>query len=228
MSGIDEVLRELRSLANPHNVAGMARYGISTKATLGVSLPMLRRIAARHRRDHALALALWDSGIHEARILAALVDDPKQVTVDQLERWVLGIDSWDICDGLCADLIVRTQFARSKAIEWSARPEEYVKRAGFVLIAQLAVHDKQAADEEFLAYLPVIAREAGDDRNFVRKAVNWALRQIGKRNVRLHAAAMAMATQLKAGGDRSARWVGSDALRDLQTPATRRRLRLDG
>ena len=224
-SGSAGVLDELRSLANPANVLGMARYGINPKNTLGVSIPRLRSMAKRIGTDHALALELWASGIHEARILAALVDDPAEVTEAQLERWVRDFDSWDVCDGVCSNLFDRTPFAHAKAVQWSARKEEFVKRAGFVLMAALAVHDKKSPDSRFRKYLPLIEREAADERNFVKKAVNWALRQIGKRNPRLRRAAIAEAKRIAKIESRAARWIAADALRELESEAVRRRLR---
>jgi 3-methyladenine DNA glycosylase AlkD len=224
---IGEAIRELRALANPANVAGMTRFGINPKGTLGISIPVLRRLARQAGRDHALALALWKTGIHEARILAALVDEPALVTPQQMDRWAADFDSWDVCDGCCSNLFDRTPHAYGKCFEWSSRPEEYVKRAAFALMAALAVHDKQAPDSRFLQFLPVIAREANDDRNFVRKAVNWALRQIGKRNPALRQAAMRCAENLRQMDSRAARWIAADARRELRAfkgrPATKRR-----
>lgn len=219
------VLDELRSLANPANVLGMARYGINATNTLGVSIPCLRAMAKRIGKDHALALELWASGIHEARILAALVDDPAEVTEAQLERWARDFDSWDVCDGVCSNLFDRTPFAHAKAAAWSARKEEFVKRAGFVLMAALAVHDKKSPDSRFREYLPLIEGEAGDERNFVKKAVNWALRQIGKRSPALNLAAIAAAKRIRKSDSKAARWIAADALRELESEAVRKRLR---
>ena len=202
-------------MANPANDAGMARFGINPKGILGVSMPVLRKMGRQHRRNHPLALELWQSGIHEARILAALVDDPAQVTARQMEAWVCDFDSWDICDGVCCNLFDKTPFARVKIQTWTRRRAEYVKRAGFVLMAALAVHDKKAPDDLFLEFLPLIEREAPAERNFVRKAVNWALRQIGKRNARLCRAAIASARRIHAQDTKAARWIATDALREL-------------
>ena len=221
----EAVLAHLQSLANPDNVAGMARYGINTHDTLGISIYTLRPIAKEIGRDHALALALWNSGVHEARILASYIDDPLQVTEAQLERWVTDFDSWDVCDQVC-DLFGRTPFAYQKAFEWSQRQEEFVKRAGFVLIAELAAHDKKAPDENLAQFLPVIARESADERNFVRKAVNWALRNIGKRNRHLNELAIETAQQIRQMPSKSARWVAADALRELTGEKVQARLRL--
>ena len=208
------IIEQLKSMANPDNVAGMARFGINPAQTLGVSMPALRQMA-RGRREHALAEALWQSGIHEARILAALVDDSSQVSLEQMERWVLDFNSWDVCDQVCSNLFDRTPYAVEKAHAWSQRPEEFVKRAGFVLMAALAVHDKKAGDEVFLGFLPAIQREAADGRNFVKKAVNWALRQIGKRNPALRAAAIESVRQIKQIDSPAARWIAADALKEL-------------
>ena len=186
---IEEILARLHSLANPANVAGMARYGINTHNTLGISIYTLRPLAKEIGRDHQLALALWDTGIHEARILASYIDDPRQVTEEQLEHWVADFDSWDVCDQVC-ELIGMTPYAYQKVFEWSERAEEFVKRAAFALIAELAVHDKSAPDEKFEQFLPLILRESTDVRNYVKKAVNWALRNIGKRDRRLNGLAI--------------------------------------
>jgi len=220
----EDILRKLESLANPENVAGMARFGINPKNTLGISVPTLRKMAKGIGKDHVLAQELWASCVHEARMLASLIDDPRLVTEEQMERWVADFDSWDVCDGCCADLFDRTPFAYRKAVEWAGRDEEFVKRAGFALMAALAVHDKRAPDEAFLAFLPVIKRESADERNFVKKAVNWALRQIGKRNARLNAAAIETAQEIQGVGSKAGRWIAADALRELTGDKVQERL----
>jgi 3-methyladenine DNA glycosylase AlkD len=220
----DEIVAGLRAQANSANAAGMARFGINPAQTLGVSMPALRSMAKTIGRDHNLAQALWETGLHEARILAALVDEPSQVTKAQMERWAKDFDSWDVCDQVCGSLFDRTPYADEKAKAWSASKREFVKRAGFVLMAAKAVHDKGAPDEVFLGWLPIIEREAGDERNFVRKAVNWALRQIGKRNRRLHAEALAVARRLEGQDSKAARWVGADAVKELNSEKTRARI----
>lgn len=194
----------------------MARFGIGTARAYGVSTPAMRKIAREIGREHRLACELWKSGVREGRILAAMIADPELTTPAMMNRWARQIDSWDICDGCCIDLFRKTPFAWEKAVEWSASQAEFVKRAGFALMATLAVHDKQAPDRNFLKLLARIEREAWDDRNFVKKAVNWALRQIGKRNPRLRKAAMKSAARLAISGHRSARWIGHDALRELR------------
>jgi 3-methyladenine DNA glycosylase AlkD len=220
-----DVIEELRAMADPSQLAGMARFGIATEGTLGgISLPTLRAMAKRLGKDHRLAADLWASGIHEARVLAALVDDPALVTEGQMEAWAADFDSWDVVDGACSSLFDKTPFAWTKAVEWSSREEEFVKRAGFAMMAALSVHEKKAPDSAFVALLLVIEREAGDPRNFVRKAVNWALRQIGKRNVALNAAAIEAAERIHRDGPRPAKWVASDALRELRSEPVQRRL----
>lgn len=219
------ILERLQALANPDNVAGMARFGINPQGTLGISIPALRQIAKEIGRDHALALELWDTGIHEARLLAGFIADPRLMSEALLERWVQDFDSWDICDQTCG-LFARTPFAYPKAFAWSSQPETFIKRAGFVLMATLAVHDKRAPDERLAQFLPVIAREAGDERNFVKKAVNWALRQVGKRNPSLNELAIETAHQIQQMDSKSARWVAADALRELTSAPVQARLQI--
>ncbi len=214
-SKYNELISTLQSLSNPANVAGMARFGINPHNTLGVSVKQIRTLA-KGLRDHGLALQLWASGIHEARILASLVDDPKAVTEEQMETWVSDFDSWDVCDQVCSNLFDRTPYAIQKVHDWTARPEEFVKRAGFVLIAALAMHQKKAPDQLFIDFFPIIIHEANDPRNFVRKAVNWALRGIGKRNESLRLAALQTAQTILAQDTPSARWIARDAIRELE------------
>jgi 3-methyladenine DNA glycosylase AlkD len=219
-----EVIDELLAQADPAGRQGMARFGIRPGNALGIRIPVLRALARRTGRDHGLAADLWASGIHEARLLACFVDVPAEVTEEQMESWASGFDSWDVVDQCCGNLFVRTPFAWGKAIEWSGREQEFVKRAGFSMMAMLAVHDLKAPDSSFESLLPIIEREAGDPRNFVRKAVNWALRQIGKRNAELHGAAARTAERILATGPRSARWVATDALRELRSEPMLKRL----
>ena len=216
---VDAILSELKRQSNPRNVAGMARFGINPHRALGVSVATLRQLARRIGKNHSLALQLWNSGIHEARILASVIDEPAKVTPRQMERWVRDFDSWDVCDQCCGNLFDKTPFAYRKAAAWSRRREEFVKRAGFALMAALAVHDKETGDAAFIKFFPLIERAAIDDRNFVKKAVNWALRQIGKRNARLRRLAIASARRIRRQDSRSARWITAVALREL----TRRR-----
>ena len=231
------VMDELAGMASEENRAGMARYGINVANAFGVSVYELRRMAKVLGTDHALALALWDTGNHEARLLASMVDDPAAVTEAQMEEWAAAFDSRDVCDQVTSNLFDKTPFAYDKVREWSAAEDEWVKRASFAMAAALAVHDMAAPDERFLAILELVRREAGDGRNFVKKAVNWALRNIGKRNAALHAAAMDTAAAILAAADalaapdrrdpaaRSARWVARDALRELRSDKVLRRFR---
>lgn len=221
---VPEVMRRLKTLAEPRNREGMARYGINTKRALGVSIPKLRRLARVIGADHAMAAGLWRTRVHEAQILAGLVDEPARVTAAQMERWVRGFDSWDVCDLMCGNLFDQTAHAWAKTVEWSAREEEYVKRAGFVLMAALSVHDKKASDAAFRRFLPIIRRECRDERNFVKKAVNWALRQIGKRNAALNRDAIACGERIAKVDSRAARWIAADALRELRSEGVRRRV----
>jgi len=218
------IIDDLTALASRHNRAGMQRFGINTTQALGISMKTLREKAKSYRKKHELALQLWDEGIHEARLLAVLIDDPKELTDEQMEAWVKDIDSWDLCDQACMNLFDKHPGAWEKARQWSAREEEFVKRAGFVLMAVLSVHDKKAPDEAFLAFFPTIERESGDARNFVKKAVNWALRAIGKRNPVLNQKAVEFSKKLAESENKTARWVGKDALRELQSEKVQARL----
>jgi 3-methyladenine DNA glycosylase AlkD len=221
----NEVLKRLKSHSNPEAAKGMARFGINPNNTYGVSIPTLRKIARELGRNHSLSLELWESGIHEARILASMIDIPEKVTATQMDKWVRDFDSWDVCDQSCSNLFDKTKAAYQKAVEWSLRHEEFTKRAGFALMAALAFHDKKAPNAKFLKFLKAIKREATDERNFVRKAVNWALRQIGKRNLELNRAAVRTAKQIRKMPSKSARWIASDALRELTSTSVQKRLR---
>jgi 3-methyladenine DNA glycosylase AlkD len=222
----EKVLKKLKSLSDSKTVEGMVKFGINPRNTYGISIPNLRKIAREMDGDHALAQQLWASGIHEARILATMIDQPELVTEEQMERWARDFDSWDVCDQCCANLFDKTRFSYQKAVEWSKANEEFVKRAGFVLMATLAVHDKKAEDEKFLPFLPMIRAESIDDRNFVKKAVNWALRQVGKRSVLLNSAAIKTANEINDISSPSAKWVASDAIRELSSETVQKRLRL--
>jgi 3-methyladenine DNA glycosylase AlkD len=211
-----EILAALRAQANPKNVAGMARYGISATGTLGVPVAEIRRLAKQAGRSHELAAELWATGIHEARILASIVEDPARVTRRQMNRWARDFDSWDVCDQACQNLFRYTPLAWTMAAEWAGARGEFVRRAAFALMACLAVKAKQAPDEDFEALLPLIAGAATDERNLVKKAVNWALRAIGKRNPHLRSAAIAAAENIRAIDSPAARWIASDALRELR------------
>ncbi len=221
----NDILARLESLGNERNRQGMARFGINVERAYGVSMAEIRRLKKEIPRDHALALALWDAGVHEARILACLVDEPHKVTEEQMERWALDFNSWDLCDQCCGNLFDRTPFAYPKTRAWAVREEEFVRRAGFALMAWLAVHDKKAANEPFLDFLPLIENAASDERNFVKKAVNWALRQIGKRNAALHEKAVETAGCILAQDAKSSRWIARDALREFADEKTLARMR---
>ncbi len=223
-SKLGAVVARLRKLSNPENVKGMARFGISVRNTLGVPIPALRELAKEIGVDHQLASGLWGTGIHEARLLAGFIDDPVLVTEAQMEKWAAEFDSWDICDQVCSNLFDRTPFAVKKAREWSKREAEFMKRAAFVLMAALAVHDKEADDKLFLSFLRIIERESTDDRNFVRKAVNWSLRQIGKRNLQMNKAAIGTAKKIGKRESKAAKWIASDALKELTGEGVARRL----
>ncbi len=220
-----DVQTRLIELGEPARVAGMAHFGLSSARAYGVAVPDLRALAREIGRDHALAQELWSTGFFEARLLAAMIADPALTTDALLETWVLDFDNWAVCDGTCGDLFAYTPFAYDKAIAWSARGEEFVKRAGFVLMARLALTDKKAPDAAFEAFLVIVQRESGDPRDMVRKAVNWALRQVGKRNLALNARAIDTATSIQASATRSAHWIASDALRELNGEAVQTRLR---
>jgi 3-methyladenine DNA glycosylase AlkD len=220
----EAILRELKMLGNPAAVEGMARYGINSRTAHGVSIPKLRKIASAHRSKPVLAGMLWESGIHEARILASMIDDPQKVTADQMDRWARDFNSWDVCDQCCNNLFRKVIVADRKAREWASRPEEFVKRAGFVLMACQAVHDKHASDERFVELLSIIVRESADKRNLVKKAVNWALRQIGKRNMNLNRAAIDCAREIAQSGSKAAKWIAADALRELTSDPVQKRL----
>ena len=212
-----DVLARLHALADPSRAAGMARVGIGGGTAIGVTVAELRALAEELGRSHVLAAGLWESGVHEARILATLVEERDRVDAAQLDRWVADLDAWDLCDQFCQNLVRHTPFAWGKALEWSGRAEPFVKRAGFATMAGLAVSDKRADDERFAPFLQAVAERADDDRPIVRKGASWALRQIGKRNPALREQAVAVAAQLRDGGP-GARWVGGDALRELRRP----------
>ena len=225
MVEIGEIMRQLESKSNPEALPGMKSFGINVDHAYGVSIPNLRKLARDIGTNHYMAQRLWATRVHEARILAAMIDDPSEVTSTQMNRWVRGFDSWDLCDQCCSNLFDKTRFAYQKAFAWSRRREEYVKRAGFTLMACLAVHDKEASDERFEKFLECVMREAYDNRNYVRKAVNWALRQIGKRNKRLNGLAIRKARKIHDMDSRSAKWIASDALRELTSSEVTKKLR---
>lgn len=218
------ILRRLRSLGSRRNREGMARFGITSKKVFGVGATPLRTLAKRIGKNNALAGQLWKSGYLEARILASLIDDPAKVTPAQMDRWVKDFDNWAVCDACCGVLFDKTPFAVKKAFQWSRDKREFVRRAGFVMMAELAVHDKEASDGVFERFFPSLRRGCTDNRNYVRKAVNWAVRQIGKRNTSLNRKAIRLAREMHSVDTSSSRWIAADALRELTSSSVRKRL----
>ncbi|NQU17827.1 MAG: DNA alkylation repair protein [Candidatus Saganbacteria bacterium] len=224
MSQLQQILKKLKSLSNPDNVAGMKRFGINSKKMLGLSRPQLRQIGKEIPKNHQLAQDLWETGYLEARVLASLIDQPDKVTEKQMEEWAKDFDSWDICDQCCTNLFRKTKFAFKKIKEWSGREEEYVKRTSFALLAFMACHAKKEPDEIFLKFFPLIKKASTDERNFVRKAVNWALRNIGKKNIALNKAAIGLAKEIQKIDNKTAKWIAKDAIRELTSEKIRKRI----
>ncbi len=216
----DQIIATLKEHGSAQGVEGMLRFGSRPAHPLGVAIPVLRKMARTIGRDHPLALELWNSGIHEAKLLASMIADPRLISPQQMDEWVNDFDTWDVCDQVCGNLFDRTPHAYQKAVEWCHRKPEFVRRAGFVMMAELAVHDKQASDEAFLQFFPLIKQYATDERNFVKKAVSWALRQIGKRNSHLRVLAVEWADALKQTNSKTAQWIAKDVLRELQKQET--------
>ncbi len=225
MASAEDILKKLKAKARPDQVEGMARFGMSPEQRMGVKVPDLRKIAKEAGKDHELALELWRTGIPDAQIVAALVGEPERLTEAQMEDWVKDFNSWDVCDQVCMNLFDKSPLAIKKIHDWSGRKEEFVKRAAFALIACVAWHDKEAEDETFNQFFPLIKRGATDGRNFVKKSVSWALRHIGKRNIDLNKAAIKAAEEIKGLDSKAARWIASDALRELRSDNVQRRLR---
>ncbi len=225
MSSIEEIFCKLRAKARPEQLSGMARYGMKTENRLGVQIPEIRRIAKETGKKHQLALELWKTGIAEARILAGMIDEPELVTEQQMDKWVRDIDSWDIGDQTCMNLFEKTPFAWKKIMEWSQRQEEFVKRTAYGLLACLAWHDKAAIDRQFTSLFPVILHGAEDERSSIKKAVSWALRNIGKRNQNLNKEALALAQEMARINTKPARWVANDVIRELQSQTVQNRLK---
>ncbi len=211
----EKIIERIESLSNPDAVKGMERYGIKTMKVYGVSIPHLKTLAREIGQNHEIALTLWSSNTRETRIFASMLDDPEIVDESQMEEWVKGFDNWEVCDQCCINLFRKTKYAYKKVSEWSSREEEFVKRAAFVLIACLAVHDKKADDAVFEKFFPLIIKEATDERLYTKKAVNWALRQIGKRSFYLNRITVEKAKEIQKMDSKSAQWIGSDALREL-------------
>lgn len=213
---VNEVISEIIMLATPEHYAKLSYFGIKDEKALGVKIPLLRQLAKKIGKNHELALELWSTEIHEARLLATMIDDPKLITENQVDNWVGDFNSWDICDQCCG-LFARTPFALDKINVYSTASEEFVKRTAFVLMCALVIKEKKASNEYFYPFFGIIEKEAWDDRNFVRKAVNWALRQIGKRNETLRLKAIECGERILAQRSKSARWIASDALRELRS-----------
>jgi 3-methyladenine DNA glycosylase AlkD len=222
---LTEIIRKMKSLSNEKGIEGMAKFGITPEKTFGVSIPNLRKIAKEIGKDHELAKKLWELNIRETRILASMIDDPDSVKEEQMDEWVKDFDYWEICDQVCQNLFIHTKFAYKKVIEWSEREEEFVKRAGFSLMAWLAFKDKDADDKRFEEFFPIIKREATDNRNFVKKAVSWALRQIGKRNCYLNKKGIETAKEIQRINSKSAKWIARDALKELKSQEVQKRLK---
>lgn len=222
---VKQILKDLKAKGTPENAAGMARFGISGKTMYGVSMPEVRRLGKQIGRDHSLAQQLWKSGIHEAKILAGIIEEPEKVTAEQADRWIRDFDSWDVCDQVCMNLLWKLPFAYEKAKAWTRLEPEYEKRAGFALMAVLAWKDKEAPDSKIAQFLPIIKREAMDERKMVKKAVNWALRQVGKRNLHLNKKAIAVAKDIRKMDSKVSKWVANSALTELQSDAVQQRLR---
>ena len=222
---VDQILAKLESLGVEEDRAGMARFGINVENAYGIRIPVLRKMAKEIGANHELAQALWETEMHEARILASMIDDPKRVCEEQMEAWVRDFNSWDLCDQVCGNLFDKTESAFDKAVEWAGREEEYVKRAGFAIIAWAAFHVKTTPNSVFEGYFPIIVREATDERNFVKKAVNWALRNIGKRNLSLNAKAIEVAREIEQIEDKTAKWIAGDAIRELTSKKVQARLK---
>ncbi len=220
----EEIIKKLYLLENPENVKGMARYGINQKNNLGISIYQLRPIAKEIGKNHELALKLWDSKIHDARLMACFIDEPEKVTTDQMDDWANDFDSWDICDQVCTSLFDLSPLAYEKVFQWAEHEKEFVKRAAFSIIAGLTVHDKKANDKDFEGFLPLLIHHAVDDHNYVKKAVNWALRNIGKRNLHLNKEALMTAKKIQKMDSKSARWIASDAIRELTSQKLLQRL----
>jgi len=225
MTKTDVILKFLKANSSEESRQGMARYGINVEKAFGTGIPLLRDIAKQHKKDHALALDLWKTGFHEARILATMIDDPAKVDEKQMEAWVKDFNSWDICDQCIMNLFEDIPLAWQKVFEWCKSKEVFVKRAGFVLIARFAVSDKKAQDDVFLPFFPLIFEHSYDNRPMVKKAVNWALRQIGKRNKTLNPKAIELGESILKKDSKAAKWIATDALKELRSEAVQKRLK---
>ncbi len=220
------IVKDLKKLHNPKNVEGMARYGINPQFALGISIPYLRKKAKEIGKDHKLALELWETKIHEARILSSLLEEPKLISRIQMNNWASDFNSWDLCDQVCNNLFRKTEFAYEKAVEWSMKKKEFVKRAGFVLMASLSVHSRELTNDDFLKFFEYIKSAAVDERNFVKKAVNWSVRNIGKRNLFLHKKAIQLSQEILGLNTKPSSWIAKNALLELQSEKIISRIKL--
>lgn len=221
---LPQIISRLEELSDNQALNSMGRFGIETSNALGIKIPELRKIAKETGKDHTLALELWNAGVHEARILATMVDEQDKVTEEQLDSWAIDLYSWDLCDHLCGNLIVETKYSHEKLKEWVSSDLEFVKRAGFVIMASIASNKKHIPNSTFIEYLAMIRRESDDDRNFVKKAINWALRQIGKRNQDLNREAIIIAQQMIESDSKASRWIAKNALHELMSERVQRML----
>ena len=228
MKTVEEVLYAIKKASTPEGIKKKTYFGITEVGNFGLTAPQIKAIARDIGKDHSLALELWETSVHEARHIAVLIADKKMVTEKLMNKWVKDFNSWDIVDDCCGKLFCKTPFAYEKAVEWSSRKNEFEKRAGFALMATLAVHDKNAKDIEFEKFFPFLFRESHDERNFVRKAINWAIRQIGKRNQRLCKKAIKLSEDLLKKDDKSSRWIASDALRELKKYSNEGKIKNNG
>lgn len=222
---LKEVVTQIKKHANPENVERMARFGITAKKAYGVSTPVLRKIAKDIGKNHELAQELWKTEIYEARKIACMIEDPRKVTEKQMDKWVNDFDSWGICDTCCGDLFDKTDIVYKKVNQWVKSKKEFVRRAGFATIAWFAVHDKKTSDGDLEKFFTLIKKYSTDERNFVKKAVNWALRQIGKRNLKLNREAVKVAKEIKEMDSKSAKWIANDAIRELTSKEVKKRLK---
>lgn len=221
---LEEIMREFKSKSNSKSIEGMARFGITPDKTFGIRIPELRKMAKKIRKNRELARKLWELGYRETMILASMIDVPEQVTEEQLEKWVRDFNYWEICDQTIMNLFEKTEFAYTKAFEWSVSKEEFIKRAGYVMIARLAVSDKKAENQSFIQFFPLIEKGSTDSRIMVKKAVNWALRQIGKRNLKLNKEAIKVAKAIAQLDSTAGKWIAKDAIRELKSESVQKRL----
>jgi 3-methyladenine DNA glycosylase AlkD len=219
-----EIIKKLKLLACQKRRDTMAHFGSNPEKALGVAIPQLRSLAKGIKKNHHLAVELWETNIHEARILASIIDEIDKLTEEQMDNWVQDFNSWDLCDQVCQNLFIRSSFTQKKIIEWSIRPEEFVKRTAFTLIANTATHAKTVSTEQIALFFTLIKQAASDERNFVKKAVNWALRQLGKRSLSLNQEALVVAQDIRTFDSKSARWIAQDAIKELSSDAVHKRL----